>query len=399
MLPTLRASLPYDRRDFFQAVLILFQGGKVCLRYWKTYANESGLLRSRSPMPEAWIDLGVAALHADVCQVQSTRDETFLLFGSQQGAGLPAKLERRVVLTPVLAKQLAAVLRDLTRDREGPSNATPAGSMQSAASDEDAPEEARPMLALVRALNVGFGFEKSFKLNHGHIRTDRVIFGVRTKLVDRDPLMKLCRALEMPVPYFAQFEELLSDANTVGFGFEGGAYKIYLEFWDRLRQRVQRDPSNTAPDTLFIGYKWTIGDPSRCALARYTCYPLLSVRAIQQRLVALYDDVAAPSLQVAQQIVGLAAALIGPNDSFVYVEATEDGNPRKSFDLNLYKAGLKVSQLYPVLTALCEHYAIPRKDFDTFAADINHRSFGHLSGGIGRDGQDFLTVYYELDGL
>src|SRR4051794_26719715 len=133
-------------------------------------------------MPERWVNAGIPDVRADAFQVQSTRDETFLLFGSQQGAGLPAKLERRIVLTPVLAKQLAAVLRDLPRDSEEQSNATPAGSMQSAASDEDAPEEVKPLLALVRALNVGFGFEKSFKLSHGNIRTDRVIFGVRTKL-------------------------------------------------------------------------------------------------------------------------------------------------------------------------------------------------------------------------
>ena len=255
------------------------------------------------------------------------------------------------------------------------------------------------MLALVRALNVAFGFEKSFKLSRGNMRTDRVILGVRSKLVDRDSLLKACSALGMPVPYLQQFEALLPEANTVGFGFEGGAYKIYLEFWDRLRKRVQRDPSNTAPEILFLGYKWAISDSARCAVARYTCYPLLSVRAIQQRLATLYDDVAAPSLQVAQEIVGLAAPLIGPNDSFVYVEATEDGNPRRSFDLNLYKAGLKVSQLYPLVASLCEHYAIPRNAFDKFFTDIGRRSFGHLSGGIGRDAQDFLTVYYELDGL
>jgi tryptophan halogenase len=350
-------------------------------------------------MPERWLDPGVPELRADACQVQSTRDETFLLFGSQQGAGLPAKLARRIVLPPVLAKQLAAVLNDITRDTEEQANATPAGSMLSSASNEDAPEESRPMLALVRALNVPFGFEKSFKLSHGDLRTDRVIFGVRTRLVDRDSLLKACRVLGMPVPFLEQFEELLPEANTVGFGFEGGAYKIYLEFWDRLRQRVQRDPSNTAPETLFLGYKWAISEPARCAVARYTCYPLLSVRAIHQRLAALYNDVAAPSLQAAQQIVGLASPLIGPNDSFVYVEATEDGNPRKSFDLNLYKAGLKVSQLYPALASLSEHYAIRRDGFDKFSTGIGVRSFGHLSGGIGRDGMDFLTVYYELDAL
>ena len=255
------------------------------------------------------------------------------------------------------------------------------------------------MLALVRGLNVGFGFEKSFKLSPGNLYADRVILGVRTRLAKRESVLTVCRALGMPDSYLTQFEELLPEANTVGFGFEGGAYKIYLEFWDKLRQRVQRDPANNTPEILFLGYKWAIRDPARCALARYTCYPLLSIRGIRKRLAALYDDQAMLSLGAAREIVDLAASRIGANDSFVYVEAAEEGNPRKSFDLNLYKAGLRVAELYPILSALCERYSIPRSRLDELNAAVSSRTFGHLSGGIGRDGQDFLTVYYEIEGL
>ena len=349
-------------------------------------------------MAENWLGTDVPGVRADVCEVYSTREETSLLFGTQLPGG-DAKLERRIILAPAVAKRLAAGLGDVMREHEAQSNATPAGSIQSPASDVDAPAEARPMLALVRGLNVGFGFERSFKLSPGSLHADRVILGVRTKLANGESLLKVCRAIGMPDPYLARFEELLPEANTVGFGFEGGAYKVYLEFWDKLRQRVRQDPANVAPETLFLGFKWAISDPSRCALARYTCYPLLSIRGIRKRLAELYDDPAMPSLRAAQEIIDLAAIRIGANDSFVYVEASEEGNPRKSFDLNLYKAGLRVADLYPVLSALYQHYSIPESHLESLSAETGSRTFGHLSGGNGRDGQDFLTVYYEIEAL
>lgn len=349
-------------------------------------------------MPDRWLDARVSDMHADVCEVQSTREETFLLFGTQS-AGHEVRLSRRIILAPAMAKRLAASLGEAMREHEAQLNATPAGSAQSVASSEDAPVEARPMLALVRSLNVGFGFEKSFKLSTGSVQADRVILGVRTTLADLQSVLKVCRALGMPDSFVPQFEKLLPESNTIGFGFEGGAYKVYLEFWDKLRQRVRRDPANLAPELLFVGYKWAIRDPSRHALARYICDPLLSISGIRLRLKTLYKDQATPSLQAAQQIVELAAGRIGRDNSFVYVNAAEEGNPRNSFDLNVYKAGLRVGDLYPILSSLCERYAIPRSRLDALNAEAGSRPFGHLSGGIGRDGKDFLTVYYEIEAL
>lgn len=349
-------------------------------------------------MPERWLDAGVPLVRADVCEVQSTREETFLLFGTQSAPG-EAKLERRIALAPAMAKRLAAHLGHAIRAHEARVDATPAGGGQSAASDDDVPAQARPMLALVRSLNVGFGFEKSFKLSAGNLQSDRVILGVRTRIADRPSVLRACRALRMPDAFLQQFDELLPESNTIGFGFEGGAYKVYLEFWDKLRERVRREPANLAPELLFVGYKWAIRDSSRRALARYICYPLLSIRGIRLRLAQLYEDRSAPSLQAAEQIVDLAAGRIRQDDSFVYVKAVEEGNPRNSFDLNFYKAGLRVGDLYPMLAALCERYAIPRSQLDELNAEAGSRPFGHLSGGIGRDGQDFLTVYYEIEAM
>jgi hypothetical protein len=81
------------------------------------------------------------------------------------------------------------------------------------------------------------------------------------------------------------------------------------------------------------------------------------------------------------------------------VEAAEEGNPRRSFDLNFYKARLRLDHLMPALRALCGRYGAGREAIERIAAQAGKRPFGHLSGGLGRDGQDFLTVYYELEAL
>ena len=347
-------------------------------------------------MTERWLDAGVGALRPEVFQVLSTREEFALLWGSQNGD--TAKLERRILIPPTLAKQLAAVLMALGQDP----NATPAGNLQSDVSDAEVPAAARPMLGLVRALGVGFGFEKSFKLSAAGVQDERLILGVRAERVRHDSVLQICRGLGMPREHLDQFEARLPAANTVGFGFEGGthgaAYKVYLEFWDRVVEQVRRAPSKSAPQLLFLGYKWPVGGAGKSAIAEYTCHPLLPVEAIARRLRALYPH-ESPSLVAAQEILQLSAARLGPNDSFVYVEAAEEGNPRRSFDLNFYKAGLRAGDLRSPLSRLFESYSIAGALLESLLEQSAARPFGHLSGGLGRDGEDFLTVYYEIEGI
>lgn len=357
-----------------------------------------------------WIDPGVPETRADVCQVQTTQEETSLLFGMRQGAATGneqrARLERRVLLSPQLAKQLAESLAAVLREHErlhGMENATPAGTFSTPPGEGDAPAAARPLLDKVRALGAGFGFEKSFKLSAAGLQDERLILGVRSRAVDPQALVGVCRSIGMPKEYLEEFVRVLPEANTVGFGYEGngaagGAFKVYLEFWERLRARVLRDPGNRAPAELFLGFKWQGQDPKRRAIARYTCYPLLSTAAIASRMEALYAGGGQPSLAAARALLE-AAALRAPGDSFVYVEAAEEGNPRRSFDLNLYKAGLMVRGLRPVLASLAPAYGIAAAELEEMLERAGGQPLGHLSGGVGRDGQDFLTVYYELEGL
>ena len=47
---------------------------------------------------------------------------------------------------------------------------------------------------------------------------------------------------------------------------------------------------------------------------------------------------------------------------------------------------------------MCLHYSIPSEAFHTLYNPVKTEIFGHLAGGIDRDGKDFLAVYYGVEG-
>ena len=134
-------------------------------------------------------------------------------------------------------------------------------------------------------------------------------------------------------------------------------------------------------------------------MARYTAYPLLSVKDILKRLSKIYEGHPdRTSFEIVKGIISLASSRV-PNDLFIYLEVSEEDNPRRSFDINLYKANLYMEELSHFLSKMCRHYSIPSEEFDSLYDQVGDKLFGHLAGGIDREGKDFLTIYYEVEGL
>lgn len=79
----------------------------------------------------------------------------------------------------------------------------------------------------------------------------------------------------------------------------------------------------------------------------------------------------------------------------MYMEVSEEDNPRLSFDLRFYEANLQLSEIGNFLFRMSQHYAIPDGQFKPLYEEIKAGRFGHLSGGIDRNGRDFMTAYYE----
>ncbi len=252
---------------------------------------------------------------------------------------------------------------------------------------------------LVEESGFACGYERSFKLLDGRILANRYLLGIETRDAPRERLLAICRRLGMPDDYVERLDDSLPQANLVFLGFEDNetdcVYKVYLEFWEQQKARIARQRNDTEPGLLHIGFKWRAGDAGNRAVTRYMWRPGLSVADMLERLREIYQDHAdASALEIARGIVQLAESR-GGHRTYRFLEVGEEGNPRKSFDINLYGAGLTLNDIRPLIARKCRDFSIPDSLLDRLYRLDGGKLFGHLSGGVGRAGDDFLTVYYE----
>lgn len=266
---------------------------------------------------------------------------------------------------------------------------------------ERAAAKMRLLFELLQGISLE-GFERSFKMSERRLLTNRFLIGIDLKVLGTERLFAICRRLDMPAPHLEALNENLPGANQVLFGFEQGqsssVYKVYLEFWEKLRRELRSGANRSDPRLLHLGFKWDTADATRCAVARYVCHPQLSEEGILSRLSGIYEGLGdGASCEAARSIVALACGRAAA-PSFLYLEVSEAGNPRKSFDVNLYEANLRLRQLRSILSKVRDHYAIAPERFDLLYESIGPKLFGHLAGGVDREGRDFLTTYYEESG-
>jgi hypothetical protein len=128
-------------------------------------------------------------------------------------------------------------------------------------------------------------------------------------------------------------------------------------------------------------------------LTKYTCFPGYRSEEILERLDDLYRDKDGSPLEIIRGILTLAAGRAG-RKKFLYLDVKEENNPRSSFDINLYAANLQIKEVYSFLLEMCRHYSIPSEEFHNLYASMKTQIFGHLAGGLDREGRDFLTIYF-----
>lgn len=253
---------------------------------------------------------------------------------------------------------------------------------------------------IVEDLGVACGYERSFKLTAHDIFANRYLLGVGTDIVGPTRILDACRQLGMPQALLDEFAVGLPDANLIFLGFEdsgpdGSIYKVYLEYWDQLKARIRSGAAPRAPHLLHKGFKWYVDAPDRHVVTHYHCLPGLGLGAIQDRIEAIYRDIPdAPGLDATTRIMA-AARERSPGDGFLFVEVSEPGNPRKSFDLNLYPAGLRVAQVEAPIRSVAASLQVPMAKLERLMSIVSDKLFGHVSGGVSRHGEEYFTVYYE----
>jgi hypothetical protein len=235
--------------------------------------------------------------------------------------------------------------------------------------------------------------ESSFKVTHGQLLQDRFLLGVGRQEAQGnwdERITSICENVGMPDNLLVAFAQSLPEANHIYFGVEKGeqtlTFKAYLEFRDKIEAGHSRP--------LFSGFKWDTSAPSRQAVTQYAWFPSLPIPEMLERLRSTIDPRRHPELlDIVEGIVERTAEKI-PHSDVQYLEVTEEGNPRQSFDIHIYKAGYPLEILQPFLLKAARHYAIPSERFRTLYERIKTQRFGHLAGGVDRENRDFMTVYY-----
>ena len=262
-----------------------------------------------------------------------------------------------------------------------------------------------PKVSLIFKLLIGLGvegIEKSFKMSSESLLENRFIIAIHQPNKNQRQIINSCHKMGMPETCLESFKNYLPKANLVYFGLEEQAeycvYKVYLEFWSQYLHKRSTIPGYNQHVTLHIGYKWNAEDNTQNTIARYTLHPDLSLDQILQRVTNIYQDHPdTNACTIAKKIININAKVEG--SLFNFLEVEEEKNPRKSFDINLYEAGLLMNDIHDELRQAQIFYNISDDRFNALYQNIQHKKFGHLSGGIDKFDNDFMTFYYEVDRL
>ena len=258
------------------------------------------------------------------------------------------------------------------------------------------------LLHRLDALGLAYGREDSFKIGPRRLIAERILIGVDTARAKVETLLGIGVKLGMPAEGLALLTAHQADANAVFFGLEeqpgSRVCKVYLEFWDRVRREVRRTGAAT-PQLLHLGVKWNSVDGARAErheVARYHCHPLLSIRDVLRRMALAYPPGQPSELSEAALDIVRLGAKRNPAAALLYLEASEEGNPRNSFDVNLYKTGLSVADAAPALRRAAAYFEVAPAPMQAQLERLGARPLGHVSSGLDRHGHPFLSVYGEI---
>jgi hypothetical protein len=350
-----------------------------------------------------WDDSNAETVQAKSCTVASSREEISLFFGPEQ-TGNEVRFTNRIILNPFTARQFATALERVIQDYE-----MQFGTLQqinSSTTRKQRIQKGSALFQLIKGLDVSIGYEQSFKMLDKTILANRFLLGFSKREIAikaNDRLAAICEQMNMPPSLMEIFRQCLFDVQYVHFGFEEDRdtclFKVYVEFWDSISEELKRTNHFTKPYILHLGFKWDPFNNERKALTRYTWYPRLTGDEIISRVAAIADPARHRHLfESARELIKVTLERM-PYRDIIYLEATEQGNPRKSFDINVYRGGLQVGELYKLLVQLGQHYGIPPAEFHRLYDRLQTNSFGHLAGGTNRDGKDFCTVYHGVEPL
>lgn len=228
----------------------------------------------------------------------------------------------------------------------------------------------------------------------GSILRDRFLLSLAAGALgprSKSKVLNLLGQLSTPPEFAESIRRLLSSSPFVHFGFEAeggaGVLKVYFE------QRAPVGPQS--PVLLHYAFKWRVGDDGGRVKSQYVWHPRLSQEGIDQRVLGLLgadSSIGRVTLQLRQRAFSTMN-----RGSIRFLEVIDEGTRRRSFDLNLYDANVRIVDIEAELAEVCRVLGIEPSELSALCRPIRTSRVGHIAGGIHRDGHEFFTVYHGVE--
>jgi len=374
-------------------------------------------IKTGGPVKIIWDDAEIRSSYPDIAQVKASRNEVMLLFGDTDATHpgrdvLHAKLSDQIVFNPFVAKRFAIQLIEGIRNYEAKFGPIGGKNIIHRRLEPTPPLSPPPfksakgsqsvdlVFEFLNEQNIRPAFERSFKIMDNTLFENRFLLGFEKDTIRSNPdekISEICRKLGMPENFHEKLRNNLPESNIVGFGFgedeRGCVVRAYLEFGGRFFRAVRSNPLNPEPYLSHLGFKWDAADNTRKALTIYTCHPRYTYEEMIKRLANdFYKNKVFSPFEIIKKILYAASKKAGSN-GFLFLDVNEKDNQRMSFDINLYVANLRLKELHPLLSDIFEHYGLDQERFQNWFTHVKEDILGHLAGGTGGDGRDFLTIY------
>ncbi|WP_211830296.1 hypothetical protein [Kistimonas asteriae] len=263
--------------------------------------------------------------------------------------------------------------------------------------------ESAILATFAEALGAPYGFERSVKFCESQMLDDRFLMTVHKASLGKRPehkLETLCQQLNAPADVLASVLALLPEADIVHLGFEAEAdarlCKLYVEFASTVRAAMETGQIKS-PLLVHKALKWNVEKPQRHAITQYWLNPESELGHWIDEVSTSADEHYQVLSSFLQQVLMLTAERL-PAEELMCLEVNEPGNPRKSFDINLYDTDMILGDIRHLLEQLAEAFRIEPGKVARWLDNNTGQPLGHLSSGIARDGRPFATVYFGIEG-
>jgi hypothetical protein len=259
------------------------------------------------------------------------------------------------------------------------------------------------LIRLVEALGAPYGLERSVKIMPRVLYDDRCLISIGRAALGGAPverLQQMGNELQMPPAFAEALPAALQRADIVHFGYEAAAgqevYKIYFEYASDVRAAIATN--GRTPVLVHLAYKWAPLRSDSGALTRYSWVPCGTRTELESRVRSLFPADHAPrALRCALGLLSRTSTLADSGE-LMLMEVEEPGTTRRSCDLNVYNAGLRLRDIADLLEATLADFEIPSARARSTFGRSEPTALGHLSAGLARDGSEFVTVYFGVEG-